>query len=83
MLNFRCFNCGWPINLNRDELQAAVTEAEGKGEAYYMVSCPQCRRANKVSVRQMRRRLPRDWEPTPTDAAPAEEADADAPTPAE
>ncbi len=73
MFSFRCFKCGWPINLNRAELEAAVAEAEGKGESHHVVSCPQCRRINKISVKQMRQKLPRDWQPTPSPAEPSGE----------
>ncbi|GAB4434714.1 MAG: hypothetical protein Kow00120_01180 [Anaerolineae bacterium] len=67
MFSFRCFKCGWPINLNRAELEAAVAEALASGESHHAITCPQCRRINKVSVKQMRAKLPRDWQPTPTD----------------
>jgi phage FluMu protein Com len=59
MLSVRCFKCGQSINLTREEMEVAVQEAEAKGETHHTVTCPHCRRVNKVSVKQMRRKLPR------------------------
>ncbi|MBN1286125.1 MAG: hypothetical protein JXB47_12075 [Anaerolineae bacterium] len=83
MFSLRCFKCGWPINLNRAELETAVAEAMAKDEAHYALVCPSCRRVNKISVKQMRRKLPRDWQPVaqPTEA-PAKAKDGEE-TPAE
>lgn len=63
MFSLRCFKCGWPLNLKREELEAAVTEAMANKESHYGLVCPNCRRTNKVSVKQMRRKLPRGWKP--------------------
>jgi hypothetical protein len=76
MFNLRCFKCGWPINLNRAEIEAGVAEAMANGESHHTITCPHCRRTNKVSVKQMRRRLPRGWKPptTPEPDTAGEEA---------
>ncbi len=63
MLSVRCFKCGASITLNRADIEAAVAEAEAKGESHHGVTCPQCRRLNKVAVKQLRRKLPRGWKP--------------------
>jgi uncharacterized protein with PIN domain len=72
MFRLRCFKCGWSISLNRAELEAAVAEADAKGENHHVIICPKCRRANKVSVRQMRGKLPRRPQPAPEPTEPAE-----------
>ncbi len=72
MFNLRCFKCGWPINLKRAEIEAAVAEAMKDNAAHYTLTCPQCRRINKVSVKQLRRKLPRDWKPPEAVETPGE-----------
>ncbi len=58
MLQVKCFKCGWPIILNDDFLRTAVEEADANHATHYNVTCPKCRRVNKVSVKQMKRALP-------------------------
>lgn len=72
MLKMRCFKCGWAWSLNPAEVGRLLTLAhEGGHTKHYMIECPQCRRANKVAVKQMRRYAPPDWE-APKEAAKKE-----------
>lgn len=58
MLKVTCFNCHWSWSLNAEAAQAAYDSLE-PGEKHYNADCPHCGRANKVSVKQLERALPR------------------------
>lgn len=58
MLKITCFKCHWSWSLNRDSVQAAL-DSMGPDETYYSIECPKCRRVNKVTVKQLKRALPR------------------------
>jgi hypothetical protein len=62
--------------MNASEVAAALDAAhEQEHTKHYMVECPNCRRANKISVKQMRRAAPRDWKPSSDGAEPKEKAE--------
>lgn len=63
------------FTFGREALALALAEAKAKNEQHHIVNCPQCRRAIKLQVREMQRRLPPDY-PLPewTLAQPAEDA---------
>ena len=58
MLKITCFKCQWSWSLNRDAAQAALDSLK-PGDDYYAAECPKCRRVNKVTVKQLKRALPR------------------------
>jgi cytochrome c1 len=58
--------------MNASEVGAVLDQMHAEQHAkYYMAECPNCRRANKVSLKQLRRYAPRDWSPTPAEKHPA------------
>lgn len=64
MLKMRCFKCGWAWSLNHAEVGRLLTVAHEEGMTkHVMIECPQCRRGNKVAIKQMRRYAPPDWKP--------------------
>jgi hypothetical protein len=67
MVSLRCVYCGWSFNLSGEEAAGAFEETQREGKKTYVVHCPNCRRANKVSLQQLRRGMARP-------AAPQEEA---------
>jgi uncharacterized Zn finger protein (UPF0148 family) len=74
MLNISCTYCRAPINLSDGDLARAVQEAKGKRPKTTPVTCPSCRRTNKVPLD----RVQRAWrmagsQPAPEEAAPAME----------
>lgn len=68
MLKITCYNCHWSWSLNRDAVQV-VLDALKPDEDYASLECPRCRRVNKVTVRQLRRTLPRRAESTESDVS--------------
>lgn len=61
-MNVRCPFCRTSFNLSRDVVAQAVAEADEKKQKHYVVECMKCRKAIKVSVKQMRRFAPRTSE---------------------
>ena len=78
MMQVRCQRCGWMTTLGRDAIAQALAEAQQSHEQYHMIDCPHCRRAVKVQVSDLRRRLPADYPlpeiPTPENSPPTESA---------
>jgi cytochrome c1 len=74
MMTIRCFKCGWGWSMNAAEVGAVLDQMHAEQHAkYYMAECPNCRRANKVSLKQLRRYAPRDWSPPSAEEQPAAE----------
>lgn len=59
MLKVNCYNCHWSWSLTPEAAREAYESLE-PGAKYYAADCPQCGRTNKVSVKQLKRALPRD-----------------------
>lgn len=72
MVKVRCFKCGHAFQLTEQYI-ANDLAAQGvdKKPAHYVIECPQCRQANKVSLKRVR--LP-EPEPPPEQAEPPEES---------
>ena len=58
MLKVTCYKCQWSWSLNNDAVKAALDALEPDA-TYHAIECPKCRRINKVTVKQLRRALPR------------------------
>jgi len=74
-MQVRCQRCGWMLTLGREAIAAAVAEAQQSHEQHHVVDCPHCRRAIKVPVAELRRRLPANY-PLPEIAQPAANSEA-------
>lgn len=55
MVSLHCMYCGWAFNLTGEEAAAAFEAAQREHKKTYTVHCPNCRRANKISLQQLRR----------------------------
>ncbi len=55
MVSLHCMYCGWAFNLSGEEAAAAFEAAQREHRKTYTVHCPNCRRANKISLQQLRR----------------------------
>lgn len=66
-MNVRCPFCRTSFNLSREAVAQAVAEADEKRQKHHVVECIKCRKAIKVSVKQMRRFVPRETEPETTE----------------
>jgi hypothetical protein len=76
MMQVRCQRCGWMTTLGREAIALALAEAQQAHEQYHMLDCPHCRRAIKVQVSELRRKLPANYPlpqvPPPAPSPPAE-----------
>ncbi len=70
MLNISCTYCRAPINLSDGDLAQAVHEAGDKRPKTTHVTCPSCRRTNKVPFDRVRQAYRMAGSPPP----PEEEA---------
>lgn len=61
-MQIRCYNCHKPFALGKEAVHFALDEVQSEGLNHYNAYCPHCRRANRVSVEELRRAAP-DWEP--------------------
>ena len=72
MLNISCTYCRAPINLSDGDLAQAVHEAGGKRPKTTSVTCPSCRRTNKVPFDRVQRAYRMAGSPAlPPEEAPA------------
>jgi Zn ribbon nucleic-acid-binding protein len=72
MVKVRCFKCGHAFQLTEqyiaNDLAAQGVEAK---PTHYVIECPQCRQANKVSLKRVR--LPEPEAPLAEEEAPEAE----------
>ena len=61
-MQIRCQNCHRPFALGKEEIHAALDAVAADGLSHYNAQCPHCRRANRVSRRELERAAP-DWNP--------------------
>ena len=67
--------------MNASEIGAALDQMQAEKQTkYYMAECPNCRRTNKVALKQLRRYAPRDESPASAkkQSIPADEKKAEA-----
>ncbi|HVO43195.1 MAG TPA: hypothetical protein VMT34_11255 [Aggregatilineales bacterium] len=58
MFSTRCTSCQQLINLKTEEVRQAVEETEAKHEKFYGMPCPKCKKLVKISVKELKRKLP-------------------------
>lgn len=58
-MQLRCYQCGWSFAIGKDEATAAVEAVKASAGSHYDAHCPRCKRANKVSLEQLMRAIPR------------------------
>jgi hypothetical protein len=63
-MQLRCYNCHRPFSLSRDAIYTALDKVTAENLTHYDVSCPHCRRVNRVSPKELRRAAPNWEEPT-------------------
>jgi phage FluMu protein Com len=59
-MQIRCFHCHKPYALSKENVVAALEEAIEQNLVHVNVSCPHCRRVNRVSRDDLQRAAP-DW----------------------
>ena len=55
MINVTCFKCGWKFTIDEEAIAESLAEAETPLPRHYVVECPRCRKANKVSLKRGKR----------------------------
>ena len=73
MLNITCTFCRAPINLNDDELALIMQEVGDKPPKSYLVTCPACRRGNKLPMRRIQQAYRLAGSPPAPELPPLEE----------
>ena len=58
MMQIKCQWCGWQYTMKQEDLEAAVAAAEQAKAIHHVENCPKCRRAMKIQVSELKRRLP-------------------------
>lgn len=61
-MQIRCYNCHKPFALAQAAVHAALEQVTAEGLNHYNAYCPHCKRANRISVEELRRAAP-NWEP--------------------
>lgn len=55
MIKVRCFKCGHAFHLTEQYVaNALAAEGMARKPAHYVAECPNCRQANKVSLKRVR-----------------------------
>lgn len=76
-MQIRCYKCHMPFSISRETAIAALEEITREGGKHWNAHCPKCRRANKLSRKQLFQAAP-GWKPTPKpqSESPAESEEA-------
>jgi Fe2+ or Zn2+ uptake regulation protein len=61
-MQITCYSCHNRFTLRREEVHAALDQMVAEDLSHYNAVCPRCGKANKVSMKQLKRWAPR-WEP--------------------
>jgi phage FluMu protein Com len=72
-MQIRCSQCHKPFALGKEGVNTALETITAEDLSYYTISCPHCRRSNKVTREELLRAAP-GWTPAET-KAPAEQSD--------
>ena len=75
MLNISCTYCRSPINVGDGELALIIQAAEGKHPKSAPVTCPNCRKTNKVPFKRLEQAYKLAGSPLPPEEEPVEEAE--------
>lgn len=59
-MHIHCSFCRHSFNLGRDYIVQAVADAEENNHKYHGLECPKCRKLIKVSLKEMRRYVPKN-----------------------
>ncbi|MBE9475234.1 MAG: hypothetical protein IMY85_10120 [Chloroflexi bacterium] len=71
-MQIRCTNCHKPFAIGKETVYAALDAIYTDDLNHYNTQCPHCRRANRLSPKELKRAAP-DWQPGQSSAEPAEE----------
>lgn len=58
-MQIRCYRCGMSFAVKKDEMEFALSALEAEGGSHYDAHCPRCRTANRVSIEQLRKSVPK------------------------
>ena len=58
----RCYRCGRNFHIKKEEITFALEALEESEGNHYVIRCPGCRHANRISIEQLRKVAPRSEE---------------------
>jgi phage FluMu protein Com len=61
-MQIRCTSCHKPFAIGKDTVLAALDTIYAEDLNHYNAQCPHCRRANRLSPKELKRAAP-DWKP--------------------
>ena len=64
-MRINCYSCHNSFTMRREEIDAALDQMVAENLSHYNAVCPRCGKANKLSMKQLKRWAPR-WEPAAT-----------------
>ena len=70
-MQIRCKNCRMPFSIGREIVDQALNTMQDENLVHFDFRCPNCKKNNKVSQRQLLRAAP-GWEYKATDKAEEE-----------
>ena len=59
-MQIRCYHCHKPFALNKENVHYALDTITRENLSHFNAQCPHCRRANRVSRKELLRSAP-DW----------------------
>ena len=65
-MQIRCYSCKMPISIGRASVNQALNIVHEDDLVYYDFNCPNCRKSNRVSKKQLLHASP-TWEYQPTE----------------
>lgn len=75
-MQIRCSNCHRPFALGKEAVHTALDQIAAENLNHYSVNCPHCRRANRISPKELRRAAP-GWQPEGSSEPSAEESESE------
>lgn len=58
-MQIRCHNCHRPFALSKETVTSALDQISEENLHHYTINCPHCRRANRISPKELRRAAPK------------------------
>lgn len=71
-MQIRCTNCHKPFAISKETVLAVLDAIYTDDLNHYNAQCPHCRRANRLSPKELKRAAP-DWQPGQSSAEQTEE----------
>ena len=57
-MQMRCYQCGWSFGIGKEVTAEALDALQASGGSHYDAHCARCKRANRISIEQLKRSMP-------------------------